>query len=345
MTRDFARPGRSAVYGARAMIATSHPQASLAGLDMLRRGGSAVDAAIAACAMLGVVEPAMTGIGGDCFAIVAKPGAAPTTINGSGRAPAGATLERAEGASAIGEDSALGVTVPGAVDAWCALHRDYGRLDLAELLEPAAKRAEEGYPLAPRVAFDWMRHADRLARHPDTAAAFLPSGEAPRVGDVHHQPGLARTLRAIGRGGRAEFYEGEVAQELVATLKARGGTHTAEDFSAQRSDYAPPVSGRFGDVEVLECPPNGQGVTALLMLAALDGWDVFEGSHDPRERAHVLAQVSRTAYDLRDRAIADPASMAIGIEAFLSARSVAHVRNSLGVSPAAFKPLSGAAPW
>lgn len=347
MTRDFAKPGRSAAYGTRAMIATSHPQASLAGLDVMRRGGSAVDAAIVACAMLGVVEPAMTGIGGDCFAIVAKPGEAPTTINGSGRAPAGAIVEQAaaQGVAAIEDNSPFAVTVPGAVDAWCALHRDYGRLGFAELLEPAAKMAEEGYPLAPRVAFDWQRNADRLRRHAETAAAFLRSGEAPGVGDVHRQPALARTLRAIAQEGRAAFYEGEVAQELVATLKARGGTHTLDDFAEQRADYMPPVSGQFRDVEVLECPPNGQGATALLMLAALDGWDSFERSNDPHERAHVFAQVSRAAYALRDRAIADPASMPIDVAEFLSSRSVDHVRGFLDTSPAPPNALSRAAPW
>jgi len=328
------------------MIATSHPQASLVGLDLMRRGGSAVDAAIAASAMLCVVEPAMTGVGGDCFAIVARPGEAPTTINGSGRAPAGATREAAAAqGEAIEDISAFAVTVPGAIDAWCRLHADYGRLELAALLEPAAKAAEEGYPLAPRVAFDWQRNADRLRRRPETAAAFLPLGEAPREGDVHRQPALARTLRAIGREGRAAFYEGEVAQELVATLKACGGTHTADDFAAQRSDDAPPISGKFHDVEVLECPPNGQGATALLMLAALDGWDAFEGSNDPDERAHLLAQVSRGAYGLRDRVIADPASMPIELAQFLSPRSVAHLRAFAQTSPAGADPLSGAAPW
>ena len=204
MTRDFHRPGRSAVYGASAMIATSHPKASLAGIEILRRGGSAVDAAIAATALLGVIEPGMTGIGGDCFAIVAKPGAEPVTINGSGRSPAGATLDFAAetGVAEIADNSPLAVTVPGAVDAWCRLHADYGRLDLADVLEPAARHAKEGYPVAPRVAFDWGRNAERLRRLPATAAAFLPGGRAPREGDVHRQPALGATLEKIGRDGR-----------------------------------------------------------------------------------------------------------------------------------------------
>src|SRR5690606_32927345 len=152
------------------------------------------------------------------------------------------------------------------------LHRDYGRLDLAELLEPAARRAEEGYPVAPRVAFDWRRNAERLGRDPRTAASFLPGGQPPAVGDIHRQPTLAATLRLIGERGRAGFYEGEVAEEIVSTLRELGGPHTLEDFAHQESSYEPPVSASFAGAEVLECPPNGQGVTALLILRALEGW-------------------------------------------------------------------------
>jgi gamma-glutamyltranspeptidase / glutathione hydrolase len=345
MARDFHRPGRSAVYGTSAMIATSHPGASLTGIEILKRGGSAVDAAIAATALLGVIEPGMTGIGGDCFAIVAKPEAAPTTINGSGRSPAGATLDfaREKGVSTIEDNSPLAVTVPGAVDAWVKLHRDYGKLDFAELMEPAARRAEDGYPVAPRVAFDWQRNEERLRRLPQTAAAFLPGGRAPREGDIHRQPALAATLRAIGRKGRAGFYEGVVADDIVATLQGLGGPHTHDDLAVQSSDYVPPIATTFAGDEVLECPPNGQGAAALLILKALEGWPALEAANDEGERLHLFSQATRGAYFLRDRGITDPAAMPTTVEDFLSERSVKFVRDFAG-APTQAKP-SGAAPW
>jgi gamma-glutamyltranspeptidase/glutathione hydrolase len=344
--RDFQSPGRSAVYGTRAMIATSHYEASLIGVEILRRGGSAIDAAIAACAMHAVVEPAMTGIGGDCFAIVARPGEAPVTLNGSGRAPAGATLERAREAgckTAIADNSPFAVTVPGTVDAWCRLHQDYGKLDLASLLEPAARRAEEGYPIAERVGFDFHRHRERLCRHAETAALFAPGGKVPGIGDIHSQPALAQTLRAIGRDGRKAFYEGAVAEEIVATLRGFGGVHTLDDFSAQGSDYAPPVSGPFQGYDVLECPPNGQGAAALLILQALEGWPRFEQA-DERERVRILAGAMRAAYDLRDSAIGDPATMRVGMEEFLSERAVAFVREAVD-TPMNGAQRTGTPPW
>ena len=345
MFRNFQRPGRSEVYGTRAMIATSHPEASLLGVEVLRRGGSAVDAAIAASAMLCVVEPAMTGIGGDCFAIIARPGEPPVTLNGSGRSAVGATLDCAArfGLSAIADNSPLAVTIPGAVDAWCRLHQDYGRLDLADLLEPAARRAEEGYPIAPRVAFDWSRNADRLARNSETAACFLPGGQPPGVGDIHRQPALASTLRLIAARGRAGFYEGEVAEDIVATLRGLGGPHTLEDCACQESTYEPPISASFAGVDVLECPPNGQGATALLILRALEGWGEFEAA-DPPERDCLFAEATMAAYHLRDRAIADPASMGVRVDEFLSDRSAAYVRewpSRQNSAPAGTEPF----PW
>jgi gamma-glutamyltranspeptidase/glutathione hydrolase len=287
----------------------------------------------------------MTGIGGDCFAIVARPGQAPVTLNGSGRSPAGVTLEKAAelGISVIADNSPLAVTVPGAVDAWCRLHRDDGRLDLAELLEPAARRADEGYPVAPRVAFDWGRNAERLRRSPATAAGFLPSGRPPGVGDLHRQPALAATLRAIGARGRAGFYEGEVAEDIVRTLQAIGGSHTLDDFAHQSSSYEPPISASFAGVDVLECPPNGQGATALLLLQALDGWSEFAVA-DPYARTRLFAEATMAAYALRDRALADPASMAVQVEDFLSDRAVAYVRGR-GRQAAAERTRPETLPW
>ncbi len=346
MSRNFQLPGRSAVYGTRAMIATSHPEASLVGLEVLRSGGTAVDAAIAACALLGVIEPGMTGVGGDCFAIVAPPGQSPRTINGSGRAPAAATLDSAasQGLTTIEDNSPFAVTIPGAVDAWCQLHKDFGKLDLSRLLEPAARKAEEGYAVAPRVAFDWRRHEARLKYHSPAAAVFLPSGKAPLVGDVHHQPALARTLRAIGRKGRDAFYSGDVADDIVGTLNELGGVHTLDDFKEQRSIYEAPISSTFEGVEVLECPPNGQGLTALLILKALEGWERYASASDEPTRLRLFAEASRAAYALRDAVVTDPTTMPVTVEEFLSDASVAFVRNAANL-PISHETRLGSLPW
>ena len=222
--RDFF-VGRSAAIAENGMAATAHPLATLTALDVLRAGGNAVDAAIAAMAHLCVIEPHSTGIGGDAFAILAKEGAAPIGLNGSGRAPAAATLDwyREHGIAEIEVPTAHAVTVPGAVDAWCRLHGDHGSKPLEELLAPAIRSAREGFVLTPRVAHDWARLVDKLAIDPVTAARFLPGGRAPRVGERFVQPELARTFEAIARYGRAGFYESWVAEDLVARLKARGG--------------------------------------------------------------------------------------------------------------------------
>ena len=327
MSRSFQTPGRSAVYSTRAMIATAHPTASLVGLETLRRGGSAVDAALAAVAVLCVVEPAMTGIGGDCFAIVAKPGAAPIAINGSGRSPAGADLQAAvdSGLRAIADNSALAVTVPGAVAAWVRLHTDCGRLSLGEVLEPAAAIAEAGYPIAPRVAWDWSHSVERLSRNPAAKARFLRDGAPWREGETHRQPELAATLRAIGRQGRAGFYEGAVAADMVRALQAEGGPHTLDDFAAQTADYVEPIGARFGGHDILEPPPNGQGATALLMLKAIEDWPDWRAA-DPTARASLFIGLMRRAYRLRDSAITDPAAMRVSLEDFLGEPAMDYVR-------------------
>ncbi|MDQ2634272.1 MAG: gamma-glutamyltransferase family protein [Pseudomonadota bacterium] len=327
------------------MIATSHPDASLAGVEVLRRGGSAVDAAIAACAMQCVVEPAMTGIGGDCFALVARPGEPVLSLNGSGRSAAQATIDEAlrRGLTSIADDDPLAVTIPGAVDAWCNLHSRFGVLGLDDLMEPAARRAEEGYVVAPRVAHDWNLHAERLARHPQTARRFLPNGRAPDAGDVHRQPTLAATLRSIGKHGREAFYAGPVAEDMVSTLAALGGSHTLDDFAVQHSNYENPISGGFCGHDVLECPPNGQGATALLILAALKEWEPWQNRSGAKERAHLFAQATRQAYRLRDLGLSDPDSMHVSIPDFVSGRSVQAMRDY--VLAAAGTPLALIPPW
>ncbi len=305
--RDFHLPGRSLVVATSGMAATSHPLASKTAIQILESGGNAVDAAIAAAVLLGICEPQMTGIGGDCFVLVKPAGEERIVgLNGSGRAPAGLSAEalRAAGNTAMPTHAADAVTVPGAVDAFVRLAADWGRLGLAACLAPAIRAAEEGVPVAPRVAFDWAEAADALQG--SARADFLLGGHAPRVGQVFRAPKQAEALRRIARDGRAGYYEGEVAEDVVAALRAAGGCHTLDDLAATSCDYVEPLQGDYRGHELVELPPNGQGATAILMAAILSHFDV--AGMDPRgaERVHLEAEAAKLAYDARNRFIADP---------------------------------------
>ncbi len=305
--RDFQTPGRSVTIAANGMCATSHPLAAQVAVRMMQDGGNAVDAAIAAAVLLGICEPAMTGIGGDCFALVKPAGDERIVgLNGSGRAPAGldAAALRAAGHSVVPLRDVAAVTIPGAIDAFVRLSADWGRLGLAASLEPAIRYADEGVPVAPRVAFDWSRGADKL--HGDARRHYLADGEPLRTGQTFRAPGQAEVLRRIAREGRAGFYEGEVAEDMVASLRALGGTHTSEDFAATACDYVEPVSGTYRGHELVELPPNGQGATAILMAKILARFDIAALDPFGTARAHLEAEATKLAYDARDRFIADP---------------------------------------
>ncbi len=318
--RDYISPGRSAAIGENGMAATSHPLATLAAIDILRAGGNAVDAALAAVAVQCVVEPGMTGIGGDCFAIVAPAGAAPRAFNGSGWSPAGTSAEalRAEGLTTIAEDTPHAVTVPGAVDAWTQLSATYGTFDLAHVLQPAIRLAEDGFRVTGRVALDWTNFSTRLRHHAPATAQFLPGGKPPRTGDLFRNPALAATLRAIGASGRAAFYEGPVADEIVAVLRELGGGHTLSDFADYSGFHTEPIAAQFRGRDVLECPPNGQGLAALVIARILDAYDLSDGAVSEADRVHLLAEASKAAYRLRDLLISDPATMTRSVEDILS---------------------------
>jgi gamma-glutamyltranspeptidase / glutathione hydrolase len=317
--RDFNVPGRSAAMASNGMVATSAQRATLVGLDVLRSGGNAIDAAIAAVAMQSVVEPQSTGIGGDCFVLYSKKGALPVALNGSGRAPAKATVEwyAEHQISQIQVQTPHAVTVPGAVDAWCLLNREFGSRPLSELLEPAAQAAENGYMVTPRVAYDWHRLQWKL-RDPVTAALFLPDGRPPSPGDRMRNPPLAATLRRIGREGRSAFYEGAVMRDIVGRLKSLGGLHEPEDFAAQRSEWVEPIHAGYRGYEVYECPPNGQGMAALMILRQLEGFALGDDTFSEADRLHLLAEATKSAYRVRDEVIADPAQVDIDVAGFLS---------------------------
>jgi gamma-glutamyltranspeptidase/glutathione hydrolase len=312
MQRDFGQPGRSALIAGEAAIATSHPLASAAGLEVLMDGGNAVDAALAAVAVQCVVEAHMTGIGGDCFVLYAPAGQDAMALNGSGRAPRAATAEMlaAQGLSAIPQRSPHAVTVPGAVSAWCRLHGEHGSLPLDRLFARAILYAEQGYPVTPRVAFDWAEEAAFLAGDEGCRSVFLPGGRIPAVGERHAQPLLGARLREIAAKGADAFYTGAVADSLVRFLQSKGGLHTAEDFAAGRdgANWVDPIRLDYRGTEVVECPPNGQGLAALMILGLLSGTDLSAEMPDA-DRIHLLAEATKLAYHHRDALIGDPDHM------------------------------------
>jgi gamma-glutamyltranspeptidase / glutathione hydrolase len=330
--RDFMVPGRSAAMAANGMAATSHPRATLTALDVLRAGGNAMDAAIAAVAMQCVVEPQSTGIGGDCFVLYAPKGGLPLALNGSGRAPAKATVEwyLEHGIREIQIPTPHAATVPGAIDAWCTLNAEHGSQPLAELLEPAAQAAEDGYVVTPRVAHDWQRNEAKL-RDPFTAKVFLKDGKAPAAGDTMRHPALAATLRRIGREGRAGFYEGPVMRDIVGRLQALGGLHEPEDFAAQRSNWVEPISTEYRGYQVYECPPNGQGIAALMILRTLSGYDMAGDSLSEADRLHLLAEAAKAAYWVRDWRIGDPAQVTMDLPEFLSEARAERARRRIAL--------------
>jgi gamma-glutamyltranspeptidase/glutathione hydrolase len=305
--RDFHMPGRSAVMATNGMVATSHPLAAKVALDILQSGGNAADAAIAGAVLLGIAEPQMTGIGGDCFVLLKPAGTDRIlALNGSGRAPAALSAQamRDRGLTSVPLRGVESITLPGAIDAFCRLSADHGRIGLDAILAPSIRYAEEGIPIAPRVAFDLAEDAAVL-----TGAArdhYLIGGKAPSVGQVFRSPAQAEVLRRIARDGRDGFYSGEVAEDMLAALRAAGGCHTAEDFSAVRCDWTEPVSGPYRGVDLVEHPPNGQGATAILLAGILSHFDLAALDPFGAERAHLEAEATKLAYDARNRFIADP---------------------------------------
>jgi len=305
--RDFHQPGRSATFATNGMCATSHPLAAKTAIDILERGGNAMDAAIAGAVLLGICEPQMTGIGGDCFALFTTPGEPGIrAVNGSGRAPAAASAAalRAAGHETVPLHSAHAVTVPGAIDAFCTLSAEHGRLGLDAVLAPAIRHAEDGVPVAPRVAFDWRTAGAALQGH--ALRHYSRDGAPLACGDIFRAPGQAEVLRRIARDGRAAFYEGEVAEDMIATLRASGGGHTQADFAATACERTEPVSGDYKTATLVEHPPNGQGATAILLLNILDHFDLAGMDPGGAERIHIEAEATKLAYDARNRFIADP---------------------------------------
>lgn len=300
---------RSEVIARNGMAATSQPLATQIAIDVLQKGGSAVDAAIAANAALGLMEPTGCGIGGDLFAIVWDAEKKELTgLNASGRAPQSLTLQhfRDLGMTSIPYLGPLPVTVPGAVDGWYELHGRYGKLPMAELLQPAIRYADEGFPVTEFIANLWQENIESRKDFAGVQEVYMPGGTAPQTGDVFRNPALANTYRLIAQGGRDAFYKGEIAKKIDSYMAEQGGFLRYADLAAHTSEWVSPVSTNYRGYDVYELPPNGQGVAALEMLNILEGFDLRSMGFGSTRYLHTLIETKKVAYEDLSVHYADP---------------------------------------
>ena len=312
---------RSEVIAQHGIACTSQPLATQVALDILKAGGNAIDAAIAANALLGLVEPTGNGIGGDLFAIVWD---AETKLlyglNASGRSPKSLTIEyfKENGYDKIPAYGPLPVSVPGCVDGWFELNKRFGSMDMDQILKPAIGYAREGFPVTELIAYYWAGNARSLSRFPNVKEVYMPGGKAPKKGEIFKNPFLASTLEALAEGGRDAFYKGEIAQTIDAFMKEQGGFLSYEDLASHTSEWVEPVSSNYRGYDVWELPPNGQGIAALQILNILEGFDIASMGFGSSEYIHHFVEAKKLAFEDRAKYYADPAFNQLPVEELIS---------------------------
>ena len=306
--RNLNIPGRSNVLAQNGMAATSHPLSSLEAISILKKGGNAIDAAIAASAVQAVVEPNSTGIGGDCFALISMKGKKPISVNGSGIAPKKADMNffESQKINQISTTSPHSVTVPGAVHAWYSMHQKFGKLDFEKLFLTSEEYARNGYPIHEVVAKSWYENINKLNEHSATKSIFLKNNNPYGYKEIHKNINLANTLKAISKDGISAFYEGYIAKDIVDTLKSLGGLHTMSDFAKQSTIFSESLSSDYKDIKIHQCPPNGPGITVLMMMGILEKFDFQNTNPLSIERFHLQAEATKIAYEQRENYIGDP---------------------------------------
>ncbi len=334
---------RSPVYGTRGAVASNQPLASEAGMRILQRGGNAADAAVAVAAALNVTEPCSTGMGGDCFALYwdASRGRV-LGMNGSGRASAGLTPEKllSEGFTKMPSNGVHTVTVPGAVAGWVDVVEKFGTLAIKDALTPAIELAEGGFPVSPLTARAWANGAPLLKSGP-YGDELLVNGRAPGAGEVMHNPTLAHSMREVAEHGKAGFYEGRVAEAIVELLHLKGGTMTLDDLKRHRTTFDEPISVNYRGVDVWEIPPNGQGITALIALNIVEGYDLSKLHYDSPQRLHLLIEAIRTAFADTRWYVADPSATHVPIKELISKSYAAERRQHINPSKAVLDRVHG----
>ena len=312
---------RSEVIAQHGMACTSQPLATQVALDILKAGGNAIDAAIAANALLGLVEPTGNGVGGDLFAIVWD---AETKqlygLNASGRSPRSLTIDyfKEKGYDKIPAYGPLPVSVPGCVDGWFELHKRFGTMNMEQILKPAITYAREGFPLTELIAYYWAGNARSLSKYPNISDVYMPGGKAPGKGEIFKNPYLASTLEAIAEGGRDAFYKGEIAKTIDTFMKEQGGFLSYEDLASHSSEWVEPVSANYRGYDVWELPPNGQGIAALQILNILERFDIASMGFGSSDYIHHFVEAKKLAFEDRAKYYADPAFNQLPVEELIS---------------------------
>ena len=322
---------RSEVIAQNAMAATSQPLATQVALEVMKRGGNAVDAAIAANAMLGLVEPTGCGIGGDLFALVWDAESKQLYgLNASGRSPQSLSLDyfKENGHKKIPSFGALPVSVPGAVDGWFMLHDRFGSVPMSAVLAPAITYAREGFPVSEVIAYYFAMNKARIGHYPGFADVFMPNGDVPKKGEVFTNPNLAATYEKIATGGRDAFYKGDIARTIGAYIKDQGGFLSYADLAAHTSTWVEPVSANYRGYDVWELPPNGQGIAALQILNVLEQYDIEGMGFDSAEYIHTFVEAKKLAFEDRAKFYADPDFVETPVE-WLISKQYAQQRRSL----------------
>jgi len=323
MTNTTFSSRRSPVYSRRGIVSTSQPLATAAGIEILSKGGNAADAAVAAAAALNVTEPTSTGIGGDMFALYFDAQTKQVTaLNGSGRAPSALTIDRLKSEGLFAESlppfHAHTVTVPGACAGWCDLIAKNGSRSMSEILVPAIRLADEGFPVAPLTSYFWSRGADRQLKSALNGSEMTIDGRAPKAGEIFRNPGLAKTLSVVAEKNAEGFYQGQIAESIVRVIKEAGGCLSADDLASHVSTWETPLSVEYHGLRVYECPPNGQGITALIALNLLEGFDLTALDATSPEKMHLMIEAMRLAFADAKWYVSDPAFSKIPMDELLS---------------------------
>jgi len=334
---------RSEVIARQGMAATSQPLATQVALDVLKSGGNAIDAAIAANALLGLVEPTGSGVGGDLFAIIWDAESKQLYgLNASGRSPKSLTLEylKSQG-DKIPSFGPLPVSVPGAVDGWFEMHGRFGKLPMTEILQPAINYAENGFPVTELISYYMQASVSRLSKYPGFKDVYMPTGKMPVKGEIFKNPALARTLKIIAQEGRDGFYLGEVAQEIDSYMRANGGFVTYQDMASHKSEWVEPVSTNYRGYDVWELPPNGQGIAALQILNIMEQYDVKSMGFGSPEYIHTFVEAKKLAFADRAKYYADPDFNNIPVEQLISKPYAKQRRALINPNKAAKRDQSG----
>jgi len=321
--RNLHIPGRSNILSTNGMAATSQPLSSLEAISILKKGGNAVDAAIAASIVQSVIEPGSTGVGGDCFALISLNNRKTISVNGSGITPNKLSLEylKEKGIKKIHTMSPHAVTVPGAVHAWYSIHKKFGKLDFEQLFITAEKYARNGYPVHEVTAKSWDKNIDKIISNKYTKKIFSKNNKAYQFGEIHKNIQLADTLKSIAKNNIKDFYDGYITKDLVNTLNQLGGLHTIDDFQKQETIFSNTISSDYNGKVIHQCPPNGPGITVLIMMEILKKFNFSKIDPMSFERFHIQAEITKLAYEKREKEIGDPKFNKIFIDDIISNES------------------------